>query len=263
MSDTVDLRRRTGTASSSAAAAAAVQPLESTEQERIIREFELDKMKQDSLWKHFLAILYGGTALALTMMMACSLLFGCGKRTSSPLEGSRCTYFALPTVLYELYASFSFLPSSFTSLLVNLTILSSICLICLWAYYSWRMDLVETQQSFNESRSRAKLTTTQLDESSSPIPASSTSPPPLPISPSTWQHLKAVQTIAEISIVAWLIFTIAITVARFESFGVILPLFLLAPLFLAGLTKLSAKWSNDLEEQIRDLKASKYSFHEA
>ena len=205
MSETVDLRRRTGGSSNTAST---VQPLESTEQEHIIREFELDKLKQDNMWKHFLAILYGCTALALTMMLACSLLFGCGKRSSSPLEGSRCTYFALPTVLYELYSSFS---SSFTSLLVNFTIFFSISLIVLWAYYSWRMDLVETQQNFNESRVRTKLdAAAQSENSSSPFPPSSTSPPPLPISPSTWKHLRTVQKIAEAAIVVWLVYVVGV-----------------------------------------------------
>lgn len=265
----VELRRRTG-APTDANAASAVQPLESTEQERIIREFELDKMKQDSMWKHFLAILYGGTTLALTLVLACAVLFGCGARVTSPLDGPRCTYFALPTLLYELYDSFQASSSSLTPLLVHATLVFAIGLVTLWAYYSWRMDLVDTQQNFNDSRSRAKLTTTRPDDGEDESRSltgrsivTPTSPPPLPIAANTWKHLQMVQKIATGCLAVWLLYVITIVCLRYQTFGLLLPMFLCAPVCLASLTKLSAKWSNDLEEQIRDLKTSKYSYHEA
>lgn len=242
-----------------------VEPLDTTEQDRIIREFEIDKLKQDRLWKHFLSVLYAFASLLVACILSCSLLFGCNRRASSPLEGPRCTYFVLPTILFELVASDTpTIGLMSTSMIVNSMIGLCLLLLIVWAYYAWRMNEASVKQAFIAAKTSV---TNQNQPAGAPSSSSSSasllhSIPALQISRRDWDHLRSLRRIATAGFVVWLLITTAILFTRGSQVGLISGLFLFGPIGLIGLTKLAAKWSQDLETQIDELKSSKYTYHD-
>jgi hypothetical protein len=225
-----ELRSRHSAVGSSAAP---VVPLDSSEQDRIIREFQLDKLRQDRLWKHFLALLYGGGAILLAAIVACSLMFGCGGRADSPLSGPRCTYFVLPTVLYELAAPLSS-SSALISFGVNALLVFALGMVLLWGYYAWRMNECAVQQAFNAGRAARAVDGSrraESKESQEALLTSSTAAPiqALPIAKGEWRHLRLMQRLATGTLVGWLAFSAAIVAARGNEVGVLVVLFLIGP----------------------------------
>ena len=258
-----------------AAADEKVAPLDTAEQERIIRDFQIDKMKQDALWKHAMAVVYGFTALLLLLVLGCSVLFGCAASTDgaatvdSPLAGpsQRCTYFALPASLWSATRS---------TVATNALLVGALLLVMLWGVYSFLLDLTGTKVSFNDSRAAAaaaqtqaqsnaraagEQTQTQLRTDSGLLPTTAAA---VPIASSEWARLQLVQRLAHAGVAAWACASAALVYLHVdpEGLGLLVWLLLAGPLVLVSLTKLAARWSLDLEEQIRDLQKAKYSYHE-
>lgn len=253
-----------------------VAPLDTAEQERIIRDFQIDKMKQDALWKHAMAVVYGFTALLLLLVLACSVLFGCAASSGgaatvdSPLSGpsQRCVYFALPGSLWSATRS---------AVATNALLAGALLLVVLWGVYSFMLDATGTKVAFNDSRAAAAATAaahtqvqssaraageqTQVRTDSGLLPTTAAA---VPIALSEWARLQWVQRVAHAGVAAWACASAALVCLHVDpdGLGLLVWLLLVAPLVLVSLTKLAARWSRDLEEQIRDLQKCKYSYHE-
>ena len=264
-----DLRSRKSALS---AAAEKITPLDSSEQSRIIRDFQLEKMKQDALWKHALAVLYGVGAGMIAMILACALIVGCGggpprqSELDGPAEG--CTLFNLPRSLLRATGSPSLV---FTILLLGLLTLLA------WGAYAWALDWARSKARFNASRTlrraeaaapwKAEEESKEVQEAREALLAgagSTQNQPVLPIDEGERARLRWMHCAAHISIVGWMLVSAALVAFHRDAqgLGLLVWLLIVGPLALATLTKLAARWSEELEGEIEQLQKSQYSFHE-
>lgn len=261
---TTELRSRK---SAAAAAAEKIVPLDSSEQAKIIRDFQIEKMQQDTMWKHALAVLYGVGGLLLTLILACSIIAGCDPPRQSELEGpAGCTLFNLPSSLWR---------ATHSAALVNCILLVALLTVASWASYALSLDWTGAKLRFNETqaqRSAAAQAPLRAEEESkeeqearaSLIAGAKTNQPPLPIGAMERTRLRWLQRTAHASLVVWLIVSASLLSFHRDSSGLGLLVWLLiaGPLALVALTKLAARWSAELEGQIEELQKSQYSFHE-
>jgi hypothetical protein len=246
-----------------------VTPLDSAEQERLVREFQLDKLRQDTLWKHALAVIYGFSSLLLAIILGCSLLFGCAlppPGVPDTLSGPRCRYFDLPSSLWRATGG--------STLLSNLYLLGALVLVLLWASYSYLFGEAAAQSGFNVRQAAAKAPRpARHEQQGSPVDpdsdqallASAPPLPALPLSPAALARVQLLQRLSYAGALVWLLASVALVVLQQDprgQLGLLVWLLLGGPLFLAAISALAAKWSTDLDKQIAELDASKYSYHE-
>jgi len=274
-SATATLRsRHVSSSDRSAAESDEMTPLDSAAQLRLVRQFQLDKARQDRLWKHAMAWLYGGSAFIITCTLMCGLLFGCGDgkdratvAAASPAHltltpPSRCTYFSLPSDLRSLFSS---------SLAAHLLQFLALACVVSWGYYSWRMDEWATVRGFNgrqaQQQTQAEKNTTGDGGASSGTTNSSPQPRTsallMPESASDRTSLLQLQRICTIIVLLWLAVSVIVIGWHGRNITASVALLLIWPLILALLSKMAAKWSNDLEAQIQELDQARYEYHEA